>query len=398
MGDVRQVFVVAKAPAKGWSKTRLTPPLSADEAARLADAMLRDTLEGCRAEADRLGILCPSQDDARTLRAYVAPDEPVVVQHGSGLADALREAVRAATPDGPVALVSSDIPGVPAGQVRAAFAALDGNDIVLGPSFDGGYWLIAMRTFHEAPFTAIPWSTPACLSVTQQRAREAGLRVHLLAPWIDIDTGVDLSYAVHEPPGLVAGRSASLLDEIAATHAVPVPPQHRLARSTLVTASPWRSLIDDELASPTGAAARYAYLAVPRAVFVVAVTRDRHVLLVRQYRHPVRDWTLEVPAGTVEDGESAAAAAAREASEEVGATGGTWRHLGSFYSSSAHLSLRSDGFLVTDVDVGAPHPDAGEELFVVRRPVAEVLATARAGGFVEGQTALCLLLAAPFLE
>lgn len=163
-------------------------------------------------------------------------------------------------------------------------------------------------------------------------------------------------------------------------------------------ASPWRSFVHDRLTGPDGRSAQYSYLAVPRAVFVVAVTRDREVLLVRQYRHPVRDWTFEVPAGAVEDGESARQAAERELAEEVGAVGGEWRHLGSFFSSSAHLSLRSDGFLVTDVDVGESHPEPDEELVIVRQPLDDALALARAGGFVEGQTALVLLLAAAHLE
>jgi 8-oxo-dGTP pyrophosphatase MutT (NUDIX family) len=315
------------------------------------------------------------------------------------LRDALRETLRSETAEGPLAIVSSDVPGVPHEEIKGAFDALAGGaDIVLGPALDGGYWLIAMAAFHDAPFTQIPWSTPACLAVTLRRAAEAGLRVHLLRSWIDIDTGVDLSLAVHDPPGPIATRSARVLTTIAAEVEVPLPPGVRLKTSDLGMASPWRSFVHDRLTGADGRSAEYSYLAVPRAVFVVAVTRDREVLLVRQYRHPVRDWTLEVPAGTVEDGESARQAAERELAEEAGATGGTWRHLGTFFSSSAHLSLRSDGFLVTDVDVGEAHPDDDEELFVVRQPLAEVLARARAGGFVEGQTALVLLLAAVHLD
>lgn len=393
----RQVLVVSKAPRSGRAKTRLTPPLSPERAAELAEAMLLDTLDGCRAGADVVGVLCPSEAEADALASIVGPAVPISVQHGSGLGAALRETMRRGVAAGPLAIVSSDIPGVPDGAVARAFAALGSADVVLGPALDGGYWLVAMSAFHEAPFRDIPWSTPACIAVTQQRALEAGLRVHRLERWLDIDTAVDLSVAVHEPPGPIARRTAAVLEQISGEIDVPAPPGLRLAQSGLVTSSPWRSLVHDRLAGNDGRTAEYTYLAVPRAVFVVAVTASQEVLLVRQYRHPVRDWTLEVPAGTVEDGESAREAAGRELAEEVGATGGTWRHLGSFFSSSAHLSLRSDAFLVTDAEVGDAHPEPHEELTVVRMPLREALGRARRGGFIEGQTALALLLAAPYL-
>jgi len=172
----------------------------------------------------------------------------------------------------------------------------------------------------------------------------------------------------------------------------------RLVSGELVATSPWRSVLRDRLHLEDAGPREYVYITAPRAVFTVAVTVDGDILMVRQYRHPVRDWTLEVPAGSVDDGEHPLAAARRELVEEVGGTGGTWRHLTTFFSSSAHLSLRSDAFLATGVEVGAPRPDADEDLTVVRLPVTEALDRARRGLMVEGQTALCLLLAAVHLE
>jgi ADP-ribose pyrophosphatase len=131
---------------------------------------------------------------------------------------------------------------------------------------------------------------------------------------------------------------------------------------------------------------------------VVGVTRAQELVLVRQYRHPVRDWTLEVPAGSVEEGESALQAAQRELFEEVGGRSSSWRHLSTFYSSSAHLSLRSDAFLAEEVELASPHPGEGESLVTVRLPIEEALARVRTGDFMEGQTALAILLAAPFLD
>jgi ADP-ribose pyrophosphatase len=164
-----------------------------------------------------------------------------------------------------------------------------------------------------------------------------------------------------------------------------------------VTGSPWRAVIEDRLLTEDGRYTGYTYLAMPRAVFVVPVTDGGEVVLVRQYRHPVRDWTVEVPAGSVDEGESPQEAAERELAEEVGGRAREWRHLTTFYSSSAHISMRSEAFLATGVTLGRAAPELDEKVTVVRMPVAEALAQARAGKFREGQTALALLLAAPFL-
>ncbi len=387
------VLVVAKASGPGRAKTRLVPPLTPELAAQLAESMLRDTLDGCHAEADTVGVLCPSEEDAQQLTDLLGP-VPMTIQTGRGLREALSQTMESGLANGPLAIVSSDIPGIPAGAVARAFAALDDADVVLGPSLDGGYWLIAMREYHDAPFQNIPWSSPACLAVTERRIRDGGLRCALVDSWLDIDTAVDLSLAIYDPPGPVASHTAATLKQITATIEIPHPPRYRLTQSELIAPSPWRTFIRDDLDDGAGSAIDYGYLAVPRAVFVVAVTPERDVLLVRQYRHPVRDWTLEVPAGSVDDGETPAEAAARELAEEVGGRGGTWTHLGTFFSSSAHLSLRSDGFLVTDVEVGEPDEADDEGLVVVRQPLQEVIARARAGGYTEGQTALVLLLAA----
>jgi len=160
----------------------------------------------------------------------------------------------------------------------------------------------------------------------------------------------------------------------------------------------WRTVVRDRLERAGRGETSYTYLAVPRAVFVVPVTDAGELVLVRQYRHPVRDWTLEVPAGSVDDGEALLEAAQRELAEEAGGRARDWRHLSAFYSSSAHISLRSDAFLATGVTLGAPSLDEGEEISVVLMPVAEALAQARAGGLADGETALAILLAAPHLE
>ena len=399
MSAVRRALVVAKAPRPGRAKTRLAPGVPAELGTGLAEAMLLDTVDACREEADEVGLLCPDESHAADLRALVGPDVAVRVQRGRGLRAALREEMLVGTRAGALAIVSSDIPGLPRGELTRALELLrEGADLVLGPALDGGYWLIAMTRFHEAPFTGIPWSTPACAGVTLRRARDAGLRTELVGEWLDLDTAVDLSLAIHAPPGPLGARTGQALARIASSIEVPGPPAGRLIGSEVVVASPGRALLRDRLEEDGATPRDHLYLAVPRAVLTVAVTAGGEVLLVRRYRHPVRDWTLEAPAGPVEDGEPPQAAAARGLAEEVGGRGGTWRHLGTSFSSSAHLSLRSDAFLATGVEVDPARPRDEEEVTVVRMPVGEALDHARSGRIVDGQTALCLLLAASHLE
>ena len=360
----------------------------------LQRALLLDTLDACRAELAHVAILHADPAEAAEFER-LAPATPLVLQAGRGLEDALGGTFERLVVGGPVAIVSSDIPGLPPGSLARTFAALDdGADLVLGPAFDGGYWLIAMARVHPEPFREIPWSTPAVLGVTLARCSDAGLRVELLETWRDLDTVVDLAFVHRGAHLLSAPRTVAALAGLE----LPVPPALELAESELLFGSPWRAILRDRLRGKDGRETGYSYLAVPRAVFVVAVTAEDELLLVRQYRHPVRDWTLEVPAGSVHDGETPREAAARELAEETGGRAREWLHLTTFYSSSAHLSLRSDAFLATGVEVGAAAPDADEHVELVRLPLAQALARAHAGEFAEGQTALAILLAAPHLN
>jgi rSAM/selenodomain-associated transferase 1 len=389
------VLVVAKAPNSGTSKTRLVPPLTFAQAAALHEALLLDTVDDCRAEHSDVRLLCARDADAPELERLL-PGVPVVAQEGAGLGDALRLGIVRHVREGPTAIVSSDVPGLPEGGLTAAFAALsDDADVVLGPALDGGYWLVAMGEPHAEVFHDIPWSTPAVLAVTRERCAEAGLRLVELEPWRDIDTPVDLGLVVHDRDVLRAARTVAMLEELAPL--VTEPPNVELERSELLAGSQWRSVISDRLRL-AGRETSYDYLAVPRAVFVAALTERGELLLVRQYRHPVRDWTLEVPAGSIGEGESSLEAARRELREEAGGSAREWHHLSSFYSSSAHLSLRSDAWVATGVEVGESAPDEEEDVTLVRVPLDEAVARARSGGFAEGQTALTILLAAEYLE
>jgi rSAM/selenodomain-associated transferase 1 len=387
----RRILIVAKAPANGRSKTRLVPPLDASQATVLQQALLLDTIDACRREVDDVRLLVADPADVAPL-ASLCPGLPIETQAGRGLADALRLGLaQSLAAAGPTAIVASDLPGTPPGELRRAFALLDaGADVVLGPATDGGYWLFAAREAQREPFRDIPWSTPAALAVTVDRCRAAGLRVELLRTWRDVDTAADLAALASEPALAAAVRTAAAIaGRDPAGGDVPT-----LLETTFVRTSPWRTLLVDRLGYADGSETEYSYIATPRAAFIVPITPAGDVVLVRQYRHPVRDFTLEVPAGAVDEGETPRQAAERELLEEVGGASDDVEHLATFYSSSAHLTLRSDAFLARDVVLGEPDPGARERVSPVLMPFDSAVREAREGRMPEGQTALVLLLAA----
>jgi rSAM/selenodomain-associated transferase 1 len=212
-GRGARVLVVAKAPAPGRTKTRLSPPLTPEEAAELARALLLDTLDSCRAEIDDVALLHSRPEEAPELRSLVGPAVGLVLQAGNGLTDALTSGTAASLAErDAVALVASDVPGLPPGSLTRAFAALaSGVDVVLGPGRDGGYWLVALRRAHRAPFEDIPWSTPDVLRATLARCAEAGLAVELLEEWRDVDTPADLEALAAAPDPLPGRRTTVLL-------------------------------------------------------------------------------------------------------------------------------------------------------------------------------------------
>lgn len=203
MQSVRAVGVIAKAPVVGKVKTRLVPPLDPEQAAQLYGAFLRDTLlKALTVPETSVTLFHPPVDDPSTLDELLPAGVTCVEDTGSGLSDGMQQAFDYCfNHNATVAvLIGADLPTLPASFINEAFTVLEcsGDDVVLGPSADGGYYLIGLRAVQPVLFDRMVWSTSDVLKQALDRARRAGLQVALLGTWHDIDDPSDLLQLMRE--------------------------------------------------------------------------------------------------------------------------------------------------------------------------------------------------------
>lgn len=177
-----QLAVFAKEPRPGRVKTRLSPPLSEEQAAVLAECWLTATLTALAGFAP---ILCHDGDGDYFRRT--CPGHRLHPQGEGDLGTRLDRVFAALLPHGPTAIIGSDTPDLPVELVATAGAALVENDVVTIPARDGGYVLIALRAPQPQLFAAMPWSSPALLAETRRRAAALGLGYREIGLWEDVD-------------------------------------------------------------------------------------------------------------------------------------------------------------------------------------------------------------------
>ena len=187
--------VMTKAPRAGKVKTRLTPPLTPEEAATLNTCFLRDTAASIVAAARQgiaRGIAVYMPLGAEGAYAEILPAEfELVPQRGEALGERMVLAFEDLLSLGfeSVCLIGSDSPTLPAPIFAQAARILSepGERMVLGPTDDGGYYLIGLKKLRRPILENIEWSTERVLEQTIERAREINLPIHLLPTWYDVD-------------------------------------------------------------------------------------------------------------------------------------------------------------------------------------------------------------------
>ncbi len=189
--------VMAKAPLPGETKTRLMPALSAAEAAEVARALLLDQFARLSAISDADMFLVYTPASARPLFEQVAPPRfHLLAQQGEDLGARMLYVFETLYAEGygKMVLIGGDLPPVPLNTFTAAFSLLDSplRRVVLGPSRDGGYYLVGCNQPMPEIFTGMSWSHGEVLAQTISRLTGSAVETRILAPWFDIDTMEDL--------------------------------------------------------------------------------------------------------------------------------------------------------------------------------------------------------------
>src|SRR5262249_7648530 len=190
----RTLVIMAKAPRLGMVKTRLTQSLPAAAVTELYRCLLLDTVALAQSLTGvQLAVMCPNSD-REDLTHFLGRKVRVVAQSGAGLAAGLTSVFAHLTAGGSeyVIAFNSDSPHLPASLLDGAFRTLAAHDLVVGPTHDGGYYLVGAKAAHPMLFQGDGMGTRSALERLLLRAQALDLSTGLIEPFYDIDVPDDL--------------------------------------------------------------------------------------------------------------------------------------------------------------------------------------------------------------
>ncbi len=200
----KALILFLKYPEKGAVKTRIAKALGDDFTLKLYTCFVADILEISRnIDADTF-ILYSLTDNAKNKGWFGKAGHVCLPQKGADIGRRMHNAFRDICSQGyqKVVLIGSDVPDLPASYIEKAFQGLTDHELVLGPSIDGGYYLIALRddTVAYGIFNDVPWSTSQVLQRTLENIHQLNITYSMLPSWSDIDEVDDLRrfYGVHK--------------------------------------------------------------------------------------------------------------------------------------------------------------------------------------------------------
>jgi rSAM/selenodomain-associated transferase 1 len=194
-GSDRVLVIMAKAPRPGAVKTRLTPNLSPEVVTAFYCCLLDDTLALARSLGDaEVAIMCP-HSDVEELARLAGKDVSVVAQKGEGLAAGLTSVFAHFAEGQPRRTIAfnSDSPHLPRSVLQDAFTTLAEHDVVVGPTHDGGYYLVGAKAPHPGLFTRDGMGTSSALERLLSSAQALELSVGFSDPFYDVDVAEDLT-------------------------------------------------------------------------------------------------------------------------------------------------------------------------------------------------------------
>lgn len=215
------LILFAKAPEPGEVKTRMVPFLTEEAASQLQRAFFLDTLQLTDSLLIQRAIAClPSSDHPFFLQC--GKERPLLLlnQTGADLGERMKNALAWGFSKGyqKVLLLGGDLPTLPAEFIKEGIDRLDSSDVVIGPSIDGGYYLIGGRSPIPVLFEGIAWGTNTVLTTTLQKVAQQQLICHLLPFWYDIDRPEDLTFlkahlAVMKGEGMITAKETRQMIE-----------------------------------------------------------------------------------------------------------------------------------------------------------------------------------------
>jgi uncharacterized protein len=218
LSSKQKLLVFAKAPLPGQAKTRLSPPLTAEEAATMAEAFLLDTLEmieAAKLNADIIIYYTP-KTAANYFSHLISGYWQIKPQQGRSLKMKIANALSVETGKNnqPVIIIGTDSPTLPPHYLTEAFEMLCRVDLVVGPATDGGFYLMGLNRFYPELLKPVILSKPESCKQLLESAARIGLTFKKLPEWYDIDRFEDLKHVndlMSGKQGFAAPRTKTLL-------------------------------------------------------------------------------------------------------------------------------------------------------------------------------------------
>ena len=191
----RMLVIMAKAPSPGMVKTRLAQRLPVEAVTELYRCLLDDTMALAHSLGSvKVAIMCPASD-VEALAQLAGDATSIVAQQGEGLAAGLTSVFAQFAAPGRQRFIAfySDSPHLPVSVLASAFEVLTAHDVVVGPTHDGGYYLVGAKAVHATLFHGDGLGTKSAFDALLTRARRLQLSVGLTDPFYDIDVEDDLT-------------------------------------------------------------------------------------------------------------------------------------------------------------------------------------------------------------
>ncbi len=188
---------MTRVPQPGAVKTRLRPILSDDQCAELSACFLRDTIAKALRATSTVIVAYSATGDGEAIFDLLPESTTCIKQTGRDLGERIAAAISFAESDGcgPIIVIGTDSPTLPVELLATSLQQFEkpSTELVIGPTDDGGYYLVGVKQNIPQIFEEIPWSSDRVYSTTLQQAEKAGLRgIEELPKWYDVDTPDDL--------------------------------------------------------------------------------------------------------------------------------------------------------------------------------------------------------------